>query len=562
MLLKEKNNLLSFTICVGLLVIQVIIISWSLNRSFELTDESFYLVNYNYPERAQFVISKFYLVPKFIFYFLPVNIFILRLIHLVGSVMAGLFIFLGLKQMNQLLDERKPLFDSSLMLPVLVSFSLLSFCFGPLTLSYNSINSILISLYFFLFIRFIIRWKSREKFSGFEMPGITLLLSFVWGLIFLNKLSSAIALLPFSLAGLIFSRTYSVFTSAKNILIILLLFLVGVALAFAYCFSSMNNFNSNLDSFFSISAYTERHSLSGFLLYDAKAMLTNFISMRFIPVLCLLFLSFRFKSTLLFSASILVCLYLQVMTHLDIEIYYRFYVVIILLYGSIAWFLLNDVWKRRNLLLLLLPLFAYAGFAGSNLSFAVQVAFYSAFIFGFFLFVVESGLVKKYYFLAAFIALNIILTYHSVIAFPYKQDPLPEAGNELKLKHGEIIYVNKTFLHSCNMFKKYVTENRLDTFAYFIPQRDYYGYCYLMDKSMPYNIWITEGNEEFSRKLLSRIPLNEMTRSLLIFKSSYNCTALIDTALMHLNLIGEIISQMPCNETDTIRMYSVVSNRK
>ncbi|GDX51311.1 hypothetical protein LBMAG27_03580 [Bacteroidota bacterium] len=163
---------------------------------------------------------------------------------------------------------------------------------------------------------------------------------------------------------------------------------------------------------------------------------------------------------------------------------------------------------------------------------------------------------KNYLFLIL-ISANVLMTYHCVIAYPYRQKNLLSSSIKLKTKSGDVLFVNKELSSSYNSFNTYINENKLDTYNYFIPQRNYIGLCYLSNFKLPAGLWITENNKEFSRFLIGKIPNDKLLHSLIILNASFPCTELIDSSIFQFEIKGKAELKNQRGSTDTLMFYSL-----
>lgn len=542
-------------------------IAFSINKGFDITDESYYLINFSFPEGDSFLWSHFNRVVNFFLIFISPGIISLRILRLLLVISGAAFLFAGLKRLIRLLDLSFSIFRREEFL-LLLSFSLLSFCFGPLALSYNSLNVFLIEIFFFLLVNFISITISLESSISTKWFIATFFLFFFWTLILINKSSTAIALLPLLAFSFIISGCHKVFLKRK---ILILLFpiigLVSIVAGVLYCFDSFSEFTSYLNFIHEISSVSEIYysqSFSSYLIDDAISSISNFFSVTFIIPFLVLIVIVKSGNSIVKWIGIFVfaccSAYLQLYKGIDSDTYHRNYVTLVLLFASVLLFFSDRKFfsKRANYLLFLLPAFAYSGFFGSAAPSTAQIIFYAPLIVSFYLLIAKDsfGLIRNYFFLVL-ISGNVLLTFHCVIAFPYRQKNLMSDAIPLKTKSGDDILVNKEFSNTHQSFNNYLLIQHLDTFTYYIPQRDYLGLCYLNNLHLPAGLWITENNKAFSKFLLQKISPQKLNRCLFILNPKLPCSDLFDTLQENINQRGRLEIENQRNTKDTLLFYSI-----
>lgn len=218
---------------------------------------------------------------------------------------------------------------------LLLSFCLLSFCFGPLSPSYNSLNPLLITLVLYFFL---------SMFSTISIRNINVkwilncfFLFFFWTLLLVNKMTTSFALLITLIYVLLLSGFYKYFINRKLIFItILSTSIVAVAFAIEYCFNSFSEFGHYLKIINEISSVSNIYYSHGFAYYlfdDAHNFISEFCSLQFlIPVILLFSLIktnhklIKFSCLFLFFCSLA---YLQFYKNIDSDVYHRNYIIVI-----------------------------------------------------------------------------------------------------------------------------------------------------------------------------------------------------------------------------------------
>ncbi|MBL4654391.1 MAG: hypothetical protein JKY33_01030, partial [Bacteroidia bacterium] len=183
--------LLIFPICTLLVLI------WGLNKGFDFTDESYYLLGYDFPMENN--TSRFFQpVTSLLFGWLDPGILGYRIVRLVLTLLASLVFAKGFWRWCCATNRNVNFLT---ILAITTSGSLLSYSLFPVSLSYNSwtlINMLLISGFIFSWISLIKAKSSPNKKSGI----LLLFVGLIIGLQFFVKFSAAGAYL-FSIIALI-----------------------------------------------------------------------------------------------------------------------------------------------------------------------------------------------------------------------------------------------------------------------------------------------------------------------------------------------------------------------
>ena len=142
----ESNSKLS-RLCLSILTLLnsflILVIIWSCYHGFEMSDESYYYSGYlhfnNIPDLSG---ASFHLIFSRFFYLNNFTLPEVRLLRLFLTILASGVLFMGLNRIiiNKNTTEKIILFN------VVLSGVLLSYSWAPLSLSYNSMSSLLINL--------------------------------------------------------------------------------------------------------------------------------------------------------------------------------------------------------------------------------------------------------------------------------------------------------------------------------------------------------------------------------------------------------------------------------
>ena len=138
-------NWLVASIVIGCAILAVAVLIWSLPRGFDITDESFYLLSYRYPDEYESSFSTFHLLVTRGLGLTGYSVLTYRWLGLLANIL-GAVVFassFGHWQRTVAPDSSRP---TIITVCYVVLGSLLVFSIFPRTLSYNNLNSLLLML--------------------------------------------------------------------------------------------------------------------------------------------------------------------------------------------------------------------------------------------------------------------------------------------------------------------------------------------------------------------------------------------------------------------------------
>ena len=135
----NPSHIYKYSVYLITLIVMCVLI-WGLNKGFDITDEGFYLLGFQENQELGITMIKFHHLMKSLFWWIDLNILNLRIIRLVLLAFSSFLLTLTIKSV--LKKKIDLLFTFSLLL--LSTF--LTFCFGPKSLSYNSLSSSFIAM--------------------------------------------------------------------------------------------------------------------------------------------------------------------------------------------------------------------------------------------------------------------------------------------------------------------------------------------------------------------------------------------------------------------------------
>lgn len=233
-MLKKYNDVLLISLAL-LFLLKLIIVRWSLDKGIDLTDEGWFLLNYNFPAEDKAPISQVHHILNLWFPFLEFNIKNVRILRLFFEVLGALILSAGtlyfLKKKGSLLSRKTILF--------VVFFTLTGFYTSAFSrnVGYYELTAFLLSVSLGIyFLQYHQRQWYWVMFLGFIQP---------W--VFFCKFSSGVISLLFFLILLIVEKT-----QIKGVV----LYFIGASLSvLIYFFAQglsleiwLTNFESGLES--------------------------------------------------------------------------------------------------------------------------------------------------------------------------------------------------------------------------------------------------------------------------------------------------------------------------
>lgn len=335
------------------------VVIWGLNKGFDITDEGYYLLGYQDGQEIGYSPSGFQYVIRGFFGWMDLDIINVRILRLIISLISVLLLTIALK--DRITNKLSFLY----IFCFLGIGCLLSYTYGPQSLSYNSlISSILISILSLLLI--------GEKKKGFLGVSCFVFSGFLFSLGLLIKFPPVLVFLVAVTSNIFFISKWTHKNKLKAVLAVIIGFLLGLMLFSSFCHSI---FDFYLDFYKGIvltsqsSGYTlntlaenlgflfvQTISISGFLLFIFFVI--NTFSKHNSPIICfftvslltVFFLTYYYEYLIKYSAGN--------------SFPYLFFVLTYVLYKSQHYFHLRTEFEFKSSYLLLIFLFVFP-FIGS-----------------------------------------------------------------------------------------------------------------------------------------------------------------------------------------------------
>jgi len=181
------SHIYNYSVYLVTLIVTCVVI-WGLNKGFDVTDEGFYLLGFQENQELGISMIKFHHLIKPLFWWIDLNILNLRIMRLALLIFSASLLTITIKSV--LKKKIDLLFTFSLLL----LSALLTFTFGPKSLSYNSLSS---SFIIFSFCFGLIAFKKENikykyvltflsgfflAFSFFIKPSASVIYAFFYSL--------------------------------------------------------------------------------------------------------------------------------------------------------------------------------------------------------------------------------------------------------------------------------------------------------------------------------------------------------------------------------------------
>lgn len=256
--MPKKIPEIIFSIFLTLLNLCVIfVITWASYRGLELSDESFYYLGYRHFDNAPDLgAASFHFIYGRFFSFLDLSLTGSRQLRLILTILSSLVLYIGVVK----LKARSSWSDKFVLFNILLSGMLLSFCWAPMALSYNSMSSILIALIVGFWLLSLKIKSQGEILCWAILGGLFVLLFFIK--------ATNILLFPLIIFAALYWRNTQGFQKRKiltpNMLNILafLLGIVGMLFFVSGGDSISETINSHLQQLFGLANADSSHSFS------------------------------------------------------------------------------------------------------------------------------------------------------------------------------------------------------------------------------------------------------------------------------------------------------------
>lgn len=421
-------------------VILLILIFISSFCGLDTSDESFYLLGYKYAKTDILTVNyptpvKHFLY-KSLFSYFNFSVIGVRLLRLFLTTIASLVFYKGIQRFFSIEIKKEKI----LLFNIVLSGMLLSFSFGPLSLSYNSISSI---LYAFIFGFWLISKTVKNNYKNACFFFIGIASTFI----FFTK--------PPNIVLLFFLFLYDIFySSKKNIFKNFLFYFSGVFIALLILCKKITLISQTVNEILQemiFFANSQDHSLyfvlnkyifnvwdiSFSLKYHIIVLLVVFFFLRKNEKNIKLIKTTYFLVFALFFLDILINHYYWVLNGTR-TFYINLYVLIYIITISLQQ-LLNK--KHYTLLLLILTIIPILGCLGTNNGLSNQLLLYGVFYFVLIFLSIPrtNNLSLKYIITNITVFICTIQVSSSIIYYPYRQSNLLKCDKEIKL--------NSSFFH-------------------------------------------------------------------------------------------------------------------
>ncbi len=197
---------------------------WGIDKGFDISDEGYYLLGYQSKQDLGFSTTGFHQLIKGLFSFMSLNVINVRILRLLFCLVSTLFLGLGVRYY---LDKKYDLLNIFCFLGI---GTLFSYCFGPQSLSYNSLVGFFSVMIFSFFLIGLNSKNYVRKFS-FVLVGVfltfTLIVKFPPFIIYILILTSL----------LIFCNSYAIKTKLNIGLFIFIGLTLGLSIFSFFCMS-------------------------------------------------------------------------------------------------------------------------------------------------------------------------------------------------------------------------------------------------------------------------------------------------------------------------------------
>lgn len=417
-----ENLFKKFTQLLGVISLgfTIVILIWSTNKSFDFTDESFYSIGYYFNIELDNTIIFFHKIYNYIFGFLNLTLAQNRLLSILLIMGSSLILtynsILYFKLRNKLL----------IILTVTI-IGFLGYFIYPMSVSYNTIASILATL----LISTSLNYLHRRKKPTLIVIGI------LSALILLNKFTNILFLFLFAIGtiGLSFQNNK---VTIKQLIINIALTTLGFFFAFLLLFFSVESLTEQVNEFFYGLTLSSSHSLEEMVsrfLNELLRLISFFIYL--LPLLILLIVIAKSKIQFLktnqvlfiLTAIIITFLYLEYSTYFFFGSYNVsvFYFLIILTAVFLLFFYRNKVKNNKQLVFgIIFIAIPFLISLGTNNSLFIHFTFNgSIFGLGIYLIInkIPNKIIKYTLFSFVFFTTSFIITYGKYY-YPYRSEKL------------------------------------------------------------------------------------------------------------------------------------------
>jgi hypothetical protein len=535
--LKEKNSSIIMKNCLSLTflsfsIIIAVILVYSIDKGYDFSDESCFLLNLNYPEKYPGGIYNYHLIFLHFFGFLPKSIILFRLYGILILLSGTVILFFGLRKFINSNNGSFQFRSLDLFNLAFVS-SFLFFCVNIYT-----INNNILSQFFLLIVSSILLYFASLEILNFSLKNIFLIIviSIVSILFFFNKFSTACILFFITnslFIGLFFKK------NKMNLLKLLLLFVFSSLLTLQYYFTFIQSYESWIYLFnkelFILSDHKPSHLINqyftqiiSFILFFLKfyswifcyPIIYYLISKKIIKVSKKLIFFLQLTFILIYLLSLYYFKYYECTLRMGPFNHAFIYLINVFLFFSL--FLIDqkkNIKSKDILLIVFLLILPFVGSIGTANNLFLNALFHGfSWVILVVFFVSKISMFKKLnlFLLLILISITTSQTISGIIQFPYysfsfnygnKTNLFDENQKVNSIPHLKDLYINpknKVFLEKLNaMFIKHKLHKRpiicyyypgipflMNGYSpgpnfYFSTERDAKGYSYLKGNPPP-----------------------------------------------------------------------------
>jgi hypothetical protein len=500
---------------------------WGLNKGFDLSDEGSYLLGYQPEQELGARQGYYHIVVRKTFSFIELNVVNVRIIRLVLTILGSVILSAGV---NMWFKTKNYIY----FLPFILVGNFLSYCFGPPSLSYNTITGFIVmaSLGFVLYASADINIPKNARLLLFFLSGV--LLSFQ----IITKITTA----PFQLVLLLIVITvlYKTNKKVKTLSEITLVFgmLMG-SLVYSTFYQNYLEFLKNFIYGASIATKSgDGHNLT-YYLSDSFITIVKILKFVIISIVLVKLLELwkrsRIHHTLtgsifqLLTATILLYFffhyYFIVRSESDISSAFLALTTISIL-SIINTCKINDFIKptniRNNILLLLILLVEpFVASIGTNNTLLSNTTLYLGFWFAV-IFVNEFGQSERFIIIFISIISGIYFFLFGYVIEPYRTPCLYLQNSRINnLSRAKNIYVDKNTKEYVEMVRDALIENGFKKGDPIITMFGLPGLVYLMGGISPGSILFSDKQYTLFLNNLTNTPY-DVNESYIIVKNTFS----------------------------------------
>ncbi len=408
-----------------------------INRfGLDLSDESFYAIGYAFKTEPVVASTQFHLLYKKTFGFLNLTLVQIRDFRLIAHVISSLLLTKGIVDFLKI--PKEPFHQRISVGLFIIIGAYVSYDFGPLTFSYNTISAVVLSSIAGIWLT--LASKSHWNINSGIMA---IALGFLLGIAFYNKFTNAVILVLVVPAGDIVNRYISV--QKINWQLILkqwLSYLIGFISCVLWftnyqlgIIGSLKNFYTNISG-----RSGDSHSFEKLIdnYIDNLEFLNENTWSFYLPLIIIILIArilskWVNKNTLDKALAVItfsVCLYFVIENSSYIGGTYRKYSIfniyyIVYISTLVYWIAFSKISSKHVAFMLLFFAFPFTGAVGTNNGFTAQFLFYMPFVFAaIHLFLLTGNLILNATIKCGLGILVLFQLYYGTVKFNYRQAPI------------------------------------------------------------------------------------------------------------------------------------------